>query len=162
MRDRIRGTVVLAAPTPPTSPARRLVATGILGRAGARTVRTVRTEAGTTGTVTPARQDRTAHLALAVARHLAAHRPGAPMTEAARLTIALRIAGTGAAARPLLAVLPWPTAGITRGEYALRLRKTAWASVTSDNRCPGGLLLENCMCRDGQAGSSCPRQAVTR
>ncbi|MFC9429279.1 hypothetical protein [Streptomyces sp. NPDC056987] len=145
MRDRIRAAATLAAPTPP---ARHLVAAGILSRAGSRTV-------------THARRDRTAQLALAVVRHLAVHRPADAMTEAARMTVALRIAGTAAAARPLLALLPWPTAGITRGEYALRLRKTAWA-VTSDNRCPGGALLEDCRCRDGQAGSSCPRQAVTR
>lgn len=62
----------------------------------------------------------------AIAAHLTEHRPTALMTEAARMTVALRIARTASDARPLLRRLPFPTGGITRGEYALRLRRTAW------------------------------------
>ncbi|MGW2258992.1 hypothetical protein ACWCXE_14300 [Streptomyces sp. NPDC001780] len=71
---------------------------------------------------------RPADMLLAVAKHFTEHRPASPMTEAARMTVALRIAGTAPAAQPLLRVLPFPSRGITRGEYALRIRKTAWAA----------------------------------
>ncbi|MFI5755646.1 hypothetical protein [Streptomyces sp. NPDC051569] len=77
---------------------------------------------------------RTSALLRAVADHLAAHRPDATMTEAARLTVTLGIAGSAVAARPLLRILPFPTGSITRGEYALRLRKAAWATATAAPR----------------------------
>lgn len=49
------------------------------------------------------------------------------MTDAARMTVALIAAGGRAqAVRPLLEVLPFPTGGISRGEYSIRIRKTAW------------------------------------
>lgn len=74
----------------------------------------------------PARPRRPSALVAAVAAHLSEARPDAVMTEAARMTLALRVAGTPAAARPLLAALPFPEMGITRGEFALRLRKVVW------------------------------------
>ncbi|MGW1840679.1 hypothetical protein [Streptomyces sp. NPDC002067] len=61
-----------------------------------------------------------------VAAHLTARRPSDLMTEAARMTVALGVTGTAAGAQPLLRRLPFPTGGITRGEYALRLRRSAW------------------------------------
>lgn len=64
----------------------------------------------------------------AVARHLSTHRPDARMTDAARTTVAVIAAsGRTQAVRPLLKALPFPTGDITRAEYALRIRKTAWA-----------------------------------
>ncbi|MFJ2115953.1 MULTISPECIES: hypothetical protein [unclassified Streptomyces] len=134
--DRIQLASPLVAPTPGPdtgAPVRRLVAAGILGRTGGRTIRTVRTEAGTIGTVTRAGQARTTQLVLAVARHLATHRPGDVMTETARLTVALGIAKTAPACRPLLRLLPFPTGG-TRGEYALRLRRITWATPAGGAR----------------------------
>lgn len=69
----------------------------------------------------------------AVARHLSTHRPDDRMTNAARMTVALIAAdGRAQAARPLLKALSFPTSGITRGEYALRVRKTAWAHSRHD------------------------------
>jgi len=65
----------------------------------------------------------------AIADHLTRHRPDAPMTEAARMTLALHTAGTAQAARPLLAALPWPNAGITRGEYAQRVTTSGGTGV---------------------------------
>ncbi|MFD4855127.1 hypothetical protein [Streptomyces atratus] len=65
----------------------------------------------------------------AVAAHFTTHRPTDRMTEAARMTVALNTVGNNAAAvRPILRALPFPAGGITRGEYALRVRKTAWAN----------------------------------
>ncbi|MEW1719800.1 hypothetical protein [Streptomyces sp. NPDC093109] len=74
----------------------------------------------------------------AITAHFETYRPEAVMTEAARMTVALGITGSAAASRPILRILPWPTGRITRGEYALRLRKAAWAAGCSwsddDNR----------------------------
>lgn len=62
----------------------------------------------------------------AVAAHFTTHRPADRMTDAARMTVALRTAGSAAAVRPVLRALPFPASRITRGKYALRVRKTAW------------------------------------
>ncbi|MEV6102644.1 hypothetical protein [Nocardia sp. NPDC051981] len=56
-----------------------------------------------------------------IASHFTTHRPADPMTEAARMTVALRTAGSAAAARPVLRVLPFPTGQISRGEYGRRV-----------------------------------------
>ncbi|MEU2134428.1 hypothetical protein ABZ587_40150, partial [Streptomyces sp. NPDC018352] len=55
-----------------------------------------------------------------VALHFTTHRPADPMTEAARMTVTLRTAGSAAAARPLLSRLPFPSGGVSRGEYGQR------------------------------------------
>ncbi|MFE7105611.1 hypothetical protein ACFU98_10700 [Streptomyces sp. NPDC057575] len=54
---------------------------------------------------------------LAVASHFTTHRPADRMTDAARMTVALRSAGSAFAARPVLRALPFPKGRITRGEY---------------------------------------------
>lgn len=74
---------------------------------------------------------RLANQLVTVAAHFATHRPTDRMTDAARMTVALRTAGSAAAVRPVLRALPFPAGGITRGEYALRVRKTAWANGAS-------------------------------
>lgn len=56
-----------------------------------------------------------------VAEYFTEHRPADPMTEAARMTVALRTAGSAAAARPVLRVLPFPAGRMTRGEYGQRV-----------------------------------------
>ncbi|MER6607356.1 hypothetical protein ABT282_15940 [Streptomyces sp. NPDC000927] len=56
-----------------------------------------------------------------VGTHLTTHRPADPMTEAARMTVALRTAGSATAARPILRALPFPAGQITRGEYGQRV-----------------------------------------
>ncbi|MFJ2374980.1 hypothetical protein ACIOZL_19555 [Streptomyces sp. NPDC087769] len=56
-----------------------------------------------------------------VGTHLTSHRPDDPMTEAARMTVALRTAGSAAAARSILRRLPFPSGGVTRGEYGHRV-----------------------------------------
>lgn len=64
----------------------------------------------------------------AVAEHFTRNRPTDRMTDAARITVALvAVDGAAPAVRPVLRVLPFPTGGITRGEYALRARKVAWS-----------------------------------
>lgn len=66
----------------------------------------------------------------AVAEHLSRHRPTDRMTEAARMTVALNAVGSNAAAvRPVLRALPFPTGGITRGEYARRVRTGVCSGV---------------------------------
>lgn len=65
---------------------------------------------------------------LVIAEHLTGTRPTDVMTEAARMILALHTAGSAPASRPLLALMPWPTAGITRGEYGLLLRRTEHAA----------------------------------
>lgn len=50
-------------------------------------------------------------------KHLSAD----PMTDAARMTVALRTAGSATAARPVLRALPFPAGRITRGEYGQRI-----------------------------------------
>lgn len=67
---------------------------------------------------------------LAVARRLTLYRPTDRMTDGARLSITFVVTGGAEASRPLLRVLPWPTDNITRGEYALHLRRIAHASRT--------------------------------
>ncbi|MFJ8855120.1 hypothetical protein [Streptomyces sp. NPDC102437] len=62
------------------------------------------------------------HLSV-VGTHLTTHRPADPMTEAARMTVVLRTAGSAAAARPVLRFLPFPSGGVTRGEYGQRVLK---------------------------------------
>ncbi|MGW3164812.1 hypothetical protein ACWC9Q_18450 [Streptomyces sp. NPDC001142] len=52
-----------------------------------------------------------------IAAHFTTHRPADPMTEAARMTVALRTAGGAAAARPILRRLPFPAGRVSRGEY---------------------------------------------
>lgn len=106
---------------------RRLIAVGIIGRTAGRTVRTVRTPAGTTGAVITTGQLHVQRQLHSVARHLQTYRPADTMTEGARLTVALGITGSAPASRPVLAALPFPTRGVTRGEYALHVRKAAWA-----------------------------------
>ncbi|MFJ2882420.1 hypothetical protein ACIQGT_14135 [Streptomyces sp. NPDC093108] len=56
-----------------------------------------------------------------VGTHFTTHRPDDQMTEAARMTVALRTARAASVARPLLGRLPFPTGGITRGEYGQRV-----------------------------------------
>ncbi|MFI6700294.1 hypothetical protein ACIBJC_15175 [Streptomyces sp. NPDC050509] len=77
---------------------------------------------------TPASPLRTSALLRAIVQHLTAHRPDGRMTDGARLTVAVGTAGTATAARPVLRIMPWPARGITRGEYALHLRKAAWSA----------------------------------
>ncbi|MFG2225364.1 hypothetical protein [Streptomyces sp. NPDC048644] len=91
----------------------------------------------------------------AVAQHLTIRRPADPMTDAARMTISLRVARTAPAARPLLRRLPFPAGGITRGEYALRLHRAAWG--TGYSVCPHCEV--NCpTCNESnEAGSACKR-----
>ncbi|TXS78673.1 hypothetical protein [Streptomyces sp. sk2.1] len=62
----------------------------------------------------------TKHLS-AVGTHFTTHRPADPMTDAARMTVALRTVGSAAAARPVLRALPFPSGGVTRGEYGQRI-----------------------------------------
>ncbi|MFF8716184.1 hypothetical protein ACF07T_32835 [Streptomyces sp. NPDC015184] len=62
----------------------------------------------------------TKHLS-AVGTHLTTHRPADPMTEAARMTVTLRTVGSATAARPILRHLPFPSGGVTRGEYGQRV-----------------------------------------
>ncbi|WP_030747567.1 hypothetical protein [Streptomyces sp. NRRL F-5135] len=124
MREITRATGLQAAPTPPGAAARRVVAAGTIRRHAGRTLTVRATETGTTIAIAP----RSAELLRQVAEHLTTHRPADPMTEAARMTVALRVAGTAPAASPLLRALPFPSGSITRGEYALRLRKAAWAA----------------------------------
>ncbi|MEE1774469.1 hypothetical protein PUR34_41440 [Streptomyces sp. JV185] len=64
---------------------------------------------------------RLANQLVTVAAHFATHRPAAPMTEAARMTLVLRTAGSAAAARPVLRALPFPSGGVSRGEYGQRI-----------------------------------------
>ncbi|MFE5662435.1 hypothetical protein ACFQ7W_00695 [Streptomyces niveus] len=118
----------LSTPAPQSAPLphRRLIAAGIIGRAAGRTVRTVRTQAGTTGAVTTTGQLHIQRQLRSIAQHLQAHRPADTMTEGARLAVALGITGSAPASRPVLAVLPFPARGVTRGEYALHVRKAAW------------------------------------
>ncbi|MBW1603418.1 hypothetical protein JJV70_15160 [Streptomyces sp. JJ66] len=74
----------------------------------------------------------TARLVNQVADLLARHWPNATMTEAHRMSTALTVAGGDAdAARPILRALPFVAdePGLTRAEYALRLRLTT-AGVT--------------------------------
>ncbi|MBK3596293.1 hypothetical protein, partial [Streptomyces sp. MBT51] len=64
----------------------------------------------------------------AIAEYLTQQRPVDRMTAAARMAVALKAVGSDTAAvHNVLYVLPFPTGRITRGEYALRLRKLAWA-----------------------------------
>ncbi|MGW2260092.1 hypothetical protein ACWCXE_20080 [Streptomyces sp. NPDC001780] len=112
------------APASSVPARRRLVAAGIIRRRADRALPVPATTEGTTAA------PRTAALLRQIAEHLSTHRPTAPMTDGARLTVAFGIAGSAPAASPLLRMLPWPEPGITRGEYALRLRKTAWAADT--------------------------------
>lgn len=60
-----------------------------------------------------------------IARHLTLHRPTDVMQEPARMILALHTAGSAPASRPLLRLMPQPTSGITRGEYALHLYRIA-------------------------------------
>lgn len=69
-----------------------------------------------------------AHQLIRIADHLTEHHPTDVMTEAARMTLALHTAGSATASRPLLQLMPWPTNGITRGEYALHLNRIAHAA----------------------------------
>jgi hypothetical protein len=62
----------------------------------------------------------TKHLSM-VGTHLTTHLPADPMTEAARMTVALRTTGSAASARPVLHALPFPAGRITRGEYGHRV-----------------------------------------
>ncbi|MFF2964258.1 hypothetical protein ACFVT1_36445 [Streptomyces sp. NPDC057963] len=64
---------------------------------------------------------RTASHLSAVGTHFATHRPADPMTEAARMTVTLRTAGSADAARTILRRLPFPAGGVTRGEYGHRV-----------------------------------------
>ncbi|MFF3730412.1 hypothetical protein ACFYXM_08865 [Streptomyces sp. NPDC002476] len=63
----------------------------------------------------------TARKLIAVAHHLTEHRPTQRMTEVARMTVVLRTAGSAAAARPVLHALPFPSGGVSRGEYGRRV-----------------------------------------
>lgn len=74
-----------------------------------------------------------------IADHFAAQRPEAQMTDAARLTVAVRVAGSAQQARPLLRQLPYPETGTTRGAYASRLRTSLAARPKpgTDEHVPG-------------------------
>ncbi|GGX55833.1 hypothetical protein [Streptomyces noursei] len=70
-----------------------------------------------------------ASLLTVLADHLGSERPDEPMTEAARMTVALNVAGTKRTVQPLLRLLPWPTHRQTRREYADQLRELATSAA---------------------------------